>query len=240
MFGLRLGNPIETIELAGGERRWKAYILHPGGSTEPFDVSAKITFNWSAINVARAGTCEEDLLTEVLGRKQTSAKTAQRFTRVDLKLQANLPYGSTTTIPDPKIFGSWTESVGQKLDRLLNEFRERQGRVIAVLGARQEMEIEARCDAEGQLSLKGLSVSGFLLVRVPRVWDDPDRRDAEKGATTELSRLAQRFKDALDEWAGSIGELNRWIRYAPPSPDSKRLEPQFEEEDEDGGPETIH
>jgi hypothetical protein len=80
-------------------------------------------------------------------------------------------------------------------------------------------------------------------VRVPRVWDDPGRRDAEKGAATELARLAQRFKNANDEWAESVAELGRWIRYAPPSPEAKRLEPQFEDDDEekeDGGPETIH
>jgi len=206
-------------------------------------VSAKIAFDWSAINIARASTCEEDLLTELLGRKQQPVRTAQRFTRVDLELYANLPYGSTTAIPDPKVLGSWIESVGQKLDRVLTEFRERQGRIVAVLGARQEIEIETRCGAEGQLSLKGLSVDGFRIVRIPRVWDDADRRNAEKGATTELARLAQRCRDAMDEWAGSIGELGRWIKYSPPSPGVKRLEPDVgeeEEESEGGGKETVH
>ena len=225
----------------GRGTRWKAYVLRSSTSTEPFQVSAKITFDWSPLNVARAYTCEEDLLAELLGRKQGSGKTAQRFTRVDLELHASLPYGSTTALPDPKIFGSWTDSVSRKLDRLLTEFKERQGRLVAVLGAREEVEIQARCDAEGALSLKGLSVAGFRLVRVPRVWDDPDRRNAEKGAATELARLAQRFKNANDEWAESVAELGRWIRYAPPLPEAKRLEPQFEDEEtEDGGPETIH
>jgi hypothetical protein len=150
--GLFAHNPVETIELSGTGRCWKAYVLRSSTSTEPFQVSAKITFDWSPLNVARAYTCEEDLLAELLGRKQGSGKTAQRFTRVDLELRASLPYGSTTALPDPKIFGSWTDSVSRKLDRLLTEFKERQGRLVAVLGAREEVEIQARCDAEGSLS----------------------------------------------------------------------------------------
>lgn len=46
----------------------------------------------------------------------------------------------------------------------------------------------------------------------------------------------------MDEWIRSVAELARWIRYAPPPSDAKRVEPWFEDEEEeqDGGPETIH
>lgn len=93
-------------------------------------------------------------------------------------------------------------------------------------------------------SLKGVSVAGFRFIRVPRVWADPDRRNAEKGATEELARIARRFKNVMDEWSGSVAELASWIRYAPPAPDAKQVEPWFDdsgdEEMDDGGPETIH
>jgi len=75
------------------------------------------------------------------------------------------------------------------------------------------------------------------------MWDDPDRRDAEKGTAKELSKLAQKFKYLLDEWRISIAELAKWIRYTPPPADAIQVEQPFEElEDEDGedGPETIH
>ena len=234
-------NPIETIDLASTGRRWKVYVLGSAPPrVEPFHVSAKIAFNWSPFDAARVYTCEEDLLTELLGRKQHRSNTAQRFTRVDLGLHASLPYGSTTPLPDPQVFGSWTGSVGDKLDKLLTEFRERQGRLTAVLGGREEVDIEARCNAGGVLSLMGVSVAGFRLVRVPRLWDDPDRRKAEKGAAVELARLAERFKNAMDEWTRSITELASWIRYAPPPPEAKRVEPWFEDQEEDRGPGTIH
>jgi len=196
LFLQHIGNPIETIELSRTRRRWKVYILRSSPpNTEPFHVAAKIVFDWSPFDAARSYTCEEDLLMKLLGRKKRPSNTAPRFTRVDLELQASLPYGSTTTIPDPQIFASWTDSVGQKLDTLLTERKERQGRLIAVLGGLEEVEVEARCDAGGMLSLKGVSVAGFRFVRVPRVWDDPDRDNAEKGAAEELARLARRFKN---------------------------------------------
>jgi hypothetical protein len=244
LFIQRIGDPVETIELSGTGRRWKVYISRSSPpNAEPFHVSAKIAFAWSPFDTARSYTCEEDLLTELLGRKRQGLNTVRRFIRVDLELRASLPYGSTTAMPDPKLFGSWTDSVSQKLDKLFTERKERQGRLIAVLGSLEEVELEARCDAGGILSLKGVSIAGFRLIRVPRMWDDPDRRSAEKGAAEELARLARRFKNAMDQWTGCVAELARWIRYAPPPPEAKLIEPLFEdheEEPDDGGPETIH
>jgi hypothetical protein len=49
-----------------------------------------------------------------------------------------------------------------------------------------------------------------------------------------------RFKMALEHWISSVAELGRWIRYSPPLPEAKQLEPWFEDEEEEGGPETIH
>jgi hypothetical protein len=180
---------------------------------------------------------------ELFGRTKRPLKTEQRFTRVDFDLHARLPYGSTTSIPEAQTFGSWAGSINKKLDKAFTESKWRRGRLVAVLGALDEVNIEAKCDATGPLSLKGLSIAGFRLVRVPRVWDDPERRNAEKGATAELSRLAQRFKHSLDEWSTSIVELAKWIRYAPPPPETKRVAPPFEgqeDENEEDGPDTIH
>ena len=212
-------NPTETIDLSGTRRRWRLYVIRSSPpSAEPFHVSAKIAFHWSPFDAARSYTCEEDLLTELLGRTRRPINTARRFTRVDLELRAGLPYGSTTAIPSSQILGAWTVSVSQKLNKLLTERKERQGRLVSVLGSLGEVEVKARCDEGGVLSLAGVTVAGFRLVRVPRVWDDPDRREAEKGAARELARLAQRFKNAEDEWTAGVTELARWIRYAPPPP----------------------
>jgi hypothetical protein len=243
LLGQRIGNPTETIDLESIERIWKVYILGSStANTEPFHVTAKIAFNWSPSNSARSYTCEEDLLTELLGRIKSSSKTEPRFTRVDLELHARLPHGSTSAIPEAQTLGSWADSLRQKLDKVFRENKWRQGRLVAVLGALDEVSIESRCDSTGCLSMAGISIAGFRMVRVPRVWDDPVRRDAEKGAAAELLQLAQKFRYSLEEWMAGIAELAKWIRYTPPPADAKEIEPPFEEEkDEDeGGPETIH
>ncbi len=126
---------------------------------------------------------------------------------------------------------------------MFTENKRRRGEIVSVLGSLKEIDIESKYDSVGHLSIKGISIAGFRMVRVPRVWDDPERRDAEKDAAAELSRLAQKFKHSLDEWRASITELARWIRYTPPPADAKQIAPIFEEledEDEEGGPETIH
>jgi hypothetical protein len=234
---------VETIDLTDTSRRWKAYFSRSAPQDlEPFYVSAQVTFEWSSVNAARAHTCEEDLLTELLGRRQESKKTQQRWIRVDLELYARLPYGATAPIHDAELFGSWITSVGEKLSGLLTEIKERQQRVVAVLGACEEVEVDARCSSEGLVSLKGVSISGFRIVRIPRIWDDPRRRKAEKDIGGELISLARRLRDASEVWTESIAELVRWIRYSPPPPELRPIEPSLEdeEEDEDNGPQSIH
>ena len=103
------------------------------------------------------------------------------------------------------------------------------------------MQVHSKPD--GVASLNGVRISGFRTVRVPRVWDDPDRREAEKSPQVELGRLARTFKATFDEWTKSVSELATWIRYSPPPPGAKPIEPWFEdqsEDDDDRGPETIH
>jgi hypothetical protein len=235
--------PVEMIDLADTNRHWHVYIWRSGPqSAEPFNVSAKVSFDWSPVDTARAYTCEEDLLMELLGSKQRQMKTERRWVRVDLALYAGLPYGSTAPLPDVQVFGSWIALVSEKLNELLTEYRQRQQRIVAVIGACEEIEVETRCSPAGVLTIQGVSVSGFRLVRVPRVWDDPDRREVEKGIGEELVRLAGLFRAALDEWVGRIGELAKWIRYTPPPPASRPVEPWFEDEEEgeNDGPGTIH
>ncbi len=231
----------ETVDIESMDRNWQVYVWRgERKSTEPFNVSAEIAFRWSSINAARGHTCEEDVLTEMLGRRLRIPKTQRRWVRVDLKLHASLPYGSTARITDSQVLNSWTAAAGEKLNKLLTDFQERQGRIIAVMGGSEGVKFEVQCKTQEELSLAGAWVSAFQLVRVPRVWDDPDRRDAEKGNSKELARLARRFKMALEEWISSVVELGNWIRYSPPPPEAKPLEPWFEDEEENGGPETIH
>jgi hypothetical protein len=138
---------------------------------------------------------------------------------------------------EPHLFGPWSTSVVEKVGVALTDVKERKGNIGAILGGHGDLEVEAQCGFDGVISLTGLAISGFRMVRVPRVWDDPVRREAERDAAYELTRLARTFKATLDEWTKSVSQLATWIRYAPPPPNAKPIEPWFDDqsEDDDGG-----
>ena len=130
-------------------------------------------------------------------------------------------------------------------DAVFTDTEQKKGRIVAVLGGHGDLEVQAHCKPDGVVSLKSLAISGFLTIRVPRVWDDSERRVAERDPRDELGRLARRFKTAtaLDEWTKSVSELATWIRYSPPPQGAKPVEPWFDdraEDDDDGGLETTH
>ena len=234
--------PTEPIDLGTTERRWRVFVFRNSPQkAEPFHVSAKISFAWSPFESARSYTCEEDLLSELLGRKERPTKTEPRILRVDIVLRASLPYGSTTPMPEPQVFGPWIAAVGEKLDESLPAETRGRGRSAVIMGYRGEVDVEAKHTVEGVPSLKGLSLSAFRMVQVPRVWNDSERGDAEKGAGKQLDQLARRFKSALDGWTGQVAELATWIRYSPPPPAASSHGGRPDDDDEDGAePETTH
>lgn len=147
-------------------------------------------------------------------------------------------------MPEPHVFGAWTATVVEKADAVFSDVEEKKGRIVAVLGGHGDVEVQAHCRPDGVVSLTAVAISGFRTVRVPRVWDNPERREAERDPRHELGRLALRFKAAIEEWTSSVSELATWIRYSPPLAGAKPVEPWFgnqsEEEDDNGGPETTH
>ena len=125
---------VETIDLADTVRSWKSYVRTAApGSTEPFHVSAVVGLEWSPADSARAYTCEEDLLTELVGRRKRPIKTERRWMRIDLSLHASLPYGSTTSLPEPHVFGAWTAAVVEKADEAFTDIEEKKGRIVAIM-----------------------------------------------------------------------------------------------------------
>ena len=125
---------VETIDLADTVRSWKVSVWRaaPPGA-EPFDVSTTIGFKWSPVDAARAYTCEEDLLTELVGRRTRLLRTERRWTRIDLSLHARLPFGSTTSMPEPEVFGAWTAAVVERADEAFTYIEEKKGRIVGVL-----------------------------------------------------------------------------------------------------------
>lgn len=228
--------PEETIDLITTERRWKLRPL--ARPVDPFHAGATISFRWCPFDSARSFTCEEDLLTELFGRR-AGRSTQPRQMRVDIALGATLPYGSTTPIPAPDVWLPWVASVGQELDDALTARRRQKGSDIAWRG---DLELEGRTSPDGAFVLHGVSVSAFEMIVVPRIWDDPKRRAREASAGEQIDGLARRFRGALDAWTASIGELVRWLRYAPGSPRTPSRPPRSKRLPGNGGagPQTTH
>ena len=75
------------------------------------------------------------------------------------------------------------------------------------------------------------------VVHLPRVWDDPDRHQAENDWRDEIERLPWTFKTAFYEWTQRVGALATWMRYSRPS-GTTPVELLFG--DQAGGPEASH
>jgi hypothetical protein len=228
--------PEETINLTTTARKWRVHLLPR--PVEPFHAGATIGFRWDPLDAARSYTCEEDLLTELFGRRAWRS-TQPRLVRVDIAFRAALPYGSTTPIPAPDVWLPWVASVEEKLDDALTAQRRRKGTVNAWRG---DLEIEGRTSPDGAFSLHGMSVVAYEMIVLPRIWDDPKRRAREASADARIDGLAKRFRGAVDAWTASVGELVRWLRYAPGPrrPSSRRGRREPFPDDGDAGPETTH
>lgn len=226
----------EAIDLRTTARRWEARQLPR--SVEPFSVGALISFVWDPFESARSYTCEEDLLTNLVGRGARRT-TQRRLLRVDITLGANLPYGSTAPMPASDVWIPWVASVEESLDAALTP-RRRRGSTNHLY--RGDLEIAGRSTLDEEFCFDRISVSAFDMIVVPRMWDDPDRREKERSADSRIDALAERFRAAADAWTARIGELVAWLRYTPgeggdPSP---RRGGRSRRHGGGGGPETTH
>lgn len=197
----------ETIDLRTTARRWEAHQLPR--SVEPFSVGASIRFVWDPFESARSYTCEEDLLTDLLGRG-ARRNTQRRLLRVDITLGANLPYGSTARMPASAVWIPWVASVKESLDAALTP---RRGGGSTDHLYRGDLEIAGRSTLDERFCFDRVSVSAFDVIVVPRMWDDPDRRERERSADSRIDALAGRFRAAADAWNARIGELVTRLRY---------------------------
>lgn len=200
--------PRETIDLITGGREWQVTgILFPQRA-EPFHVSATVGFLWDPFEAARSYTTEEDLLTEVLGRGRSGARTMQRLVRVVVAFNAALPHGTTAPLPAADTWAAWVRSAEARIDEQLLAPR-RQARIPAWRG---DLEIQAQTGPGGTIALTRVSVPAFDMVIVPRLSDPPKRQDAGHPRLDELTR---RFRRGFDAWMGSVAELGGWLRETP-------------------------
>jgi hypothetical protein len=197
----------ETIGLAAPSRVYELIVgMEARQSAHPFHVTARLAFCWDPIQAARSYTTEEDLLTELFGRKRQVSETATRWQRLDITFRAKLPWGSRFVAPPDRAWRDWRTLVRDMLVDLVptEAGEDEEGRPIAA-GWRGEIEVQQTCSPDGNLLFDGLEVATWQAVNLPRATDDRQERDDD--LSRQMDQLSRRFGVAFTRWMDRVAEL---------------------------------
>ena len=206
--------PTERLDLGNLDRRFKAFVEPIGGQdAEPFNVTAALSWRWDALKEARTTTTEEDMLTTLFGRDDADAfKTEQPWLRVDVTLVATLPWGKPLKMPPQSVLMAWMHEVVGRLEGtepLLPDevVEETDDGNLAILAWQGTPEVRATCAADGVLLLERVELAAWQSINLPRISDDPERRD--RGPEEQLAAFFARVRRALHVWMETLDHLVR-------------------------------
>jgi hypothetical protein len=199
--------PMETVDL-GQMSRTYSIIVSPGDrlKTQPFYVTARLSWEWHAALAARSGTIEEDHLVELLGQDGYYLVTEQPWLRVDVTLGATLLRDAPLPMPEVGAWRLWVNEVGTRITPLLPIESEEEEHGLRMLSSCSEPEAKVRLGSDGQLLLTRLELSAWQGIKLPRQWDSPDR-DVDDDPDEQLADLATRVRRALEEWEITLQHL---------------------------------
>ncbi len=195
--------PEETIDIATMDRRYRVRVglgAQPG--PEPFTTSMLLKWEWDALISARFVTCEEDLLTQVLGpRPRKRIATDQPWLRVDVELAGMLPMDRPIRIPSAEAWRGWVDQTMGSVDPLLPALKAKLSPrglpiVESWLG---EPEADVAIRPDGDLRLSGVTLRAWQAIKLPRHWDDPERKP-DAHPQKQLESFAKRLHDSLEDW----------------------------------------
>jgi hypothetical protein len=200
--------PLETIDLAGLSRSYKITVaLGHRQREDSFHVSTSLEWEWDALQAVRGRFQEEEILTEVMGRKASGLDTVPPWLRVDLALHGSLPYDAPIPLPDPVHWQRWAAEVADRLGPLLPIDSDMDEHGLRVLSSRSKPEAHLRCDPSGQLFLNEVELSAWQSVELPRNWDDPER-PLDPDPANQLFAFADRVRQALQAWEQCLPYLH--------------------------------
>ncbi len=205
----------ETLDLRTTSRNYEVHVEPFGGQdAEPFFVAATLSFRWNALSTARTVTREEDMLTELFGRESAyDLETEQPWLRIDIKLNASLPYDKPLPMPSKAAWSAWARETMGRLDDIepltpAEKVRENEDGNLEVLAWQGEPAVKATCGADGQLHLEAVSISALQVIRTPRIFDDPDK-EPDEPVYGQLQEMFHRVRASLLAWMQALDHLKK-------------------------------
>lgn len=203
-------HPIETIELDGMSRTYETIVALGAQWAEPFHVTATLSWRWGAALAARSATSEEDLLTEILGQDGYYLVTEQPWLRVDVTLNATLPWDAPLPMPKVTAWRHWATEMVSRLAPFLPTESDEDERGLRVLSSRGEPEVCLECDSHGNLLLTGVHLSAWQGIDLPRQWSNSDR-EPDGWPEDDLADFLDRVHQALKEWEECLKYLTSTV-----------------------------
>lgn len=202
----------QSLDLRSMTRTCVSVVEARGQPPGDFHITAKLEFRWSSLLTARARTTEDDVLDELLGlNRGRKPRTKPPWLRVDATLRASTMWGHEIALPDRGVWGRWVKEILARLDgdeRLIPAeiFRENRVGLPDILAWQSEPALEVICGPDGMLKLRGVEITSWQAIDLPRVWSDSDRRP-DHHPSDQLSAMFKRVKAALGAWTDSSKSL---------------------------------
>jgi hypothetical protein len=207
-----LHDATETLNTRSLDRSHTIYLEPLGGQdAPPFHVTATLSWAWDTLNTARARTCDEDVLTEMLGHDGASELVTEKpCVRVDIKLTASAPYGKPLPLPARSAWRQWVHETLSRLDDiepLLPDEPHRENRMglTEVLAWQGSPTVRTVCSADGELRLDAVELAAGQIIELPRSLDCPDEPD--EGPEAQLTQLFTRVRASLMAWSQALDHL---------------------------------
>lgn len=202
----------ETLDTRSLDRSHTIYVEPLGGQdAPPFHVTASLSWAWDTLNTTRARTCDEDVLTEMLGRDVACELVSEKpCVRVDIKLTASAPHGKPMPLPARSAWRQWVNETLSRLhdiEPLLPEQPHRENRMglTEVLAWQGSPTVRTVCSVNGELLLGAVELAAGQIIELPRSLDCPDVPD--EGPEEQLTQLFTRVRAALMAWTQALDHL---------------------------------
>lgn len=196
--------PTEQINLLNMSRSYELVIY--GGvhqKSEPFHLTATIEWDWDATLSARYATTEEDMLMQIFGDFgiHTEATVPPQL-RMDVCLSAGVPYGTVYPMPAVVQWQRWVRQASDELQLILPTGYDEDGGICAYS---DPIQASVKLLEDGRLNLESMTFKAWQAIRLPRQWDDPEKRDPSP--VGELQDFARRIARAMNALENSLAGL---------------------------------